>query len=325
MSSWLLPSLCLLDTLLTPIYVLLTLIVLSSLVVPFLQDLASHGKTRYAATATGSAPTQQRHGYESSAAFLPSLMRRLSHGDEFLIQKRFFLHFYICGLLSLAVVFYFSASFPDPTMDRNPSVRNMTTLSLLGIHLTRRLYECLHVHRTTSQSKMHLAGYLLGVLHYLLLPIVFVPLPCDHGREATVSSHELRESKVSLVIRTAASLFCLWAQCQQYWHHCLLAKLRLPNTSTSNAKTVYRLPVGGWFRFVTCPHYLAEILIYLAFAILLEMQKEHSAHNRFRHFVLLGWVAINLTVSALSNHQWYTEHIPNHTQLGRKAIVPLLL
>jgi hypothetical protein len=70
---------------------------------------------------------------------------------------------------------------------------------------------------------------------------------------------------------------------------------------------------------------LAEILIYLAFAILLEMQKEHSAHNRFRHFVLLGWVAINLTVSALSNHQWYTEHIPNHTQLGRKAIVPLLL
>jgi 3-oxo-5-alpha-steroid 4-dehydrogenase 3 len=327
MISRLLSCLYLLDTLITPIYVLLTLVALSSLAVPFLQDLASHGKTRD--TVSASTSIQQQRGHRSSAAFFPSLVRRVSHGEEFLVQKKFFLHFYVCGLLSFAV-FYLGASFAAPTMDRNP------TLVLLGIHLSRRLYECLHVHRWTPQSKMHLAGYLLGILHYMLLPLVFVSVPSSHRKEVTVSSLHFRDSESSQWIIAAASLFCLWAQYQQYRHHCLLARLRSPpnmndtnNNNSSNAKTVctYSLPVGGWFRFVTCPHYLAEILIYFAFAILLEMQRGdyyHSTH-RFRHFFLLGWVTTNLTVSALCNHDWYTKHFPNHTQLGRKAIVPLLL
>jgi 3-oxo-5-alpha-steroid 4-dehydrogenase 3 len=323
MVSRFISCLYLLDTLITPVYVMLTLIVLSSLAVPFLQDLASHGKTRD--TASASASIQQQHGYRSNAAFFPSLVRRVTHGEEFLIQKKFFLHFYVCGLVSFAVFYLLGASFAAPTMDRNPSLSNSTTLVLLVIHLSRRLYECLHVHRWTPQSKMHLAGYLLGILHYMLLPIVFISLPRNHHKEGTISSLNFRESESSQWIVAAASLLCLWAQYQQYRHHCLLAKLRSSNINAkSNAKTVYSLPVGGWFRFVTCPHYLAEILIYFAFAILLEMQREQSTH-RFRHFFLLGWVATNLTVSALRNHDWYTKHIPNHTQLGRKAIVPLLL
>jgi hypothetical protein len=336
-----LPScLCLLDTLVTPVYVLLIIVTLSSLAVPFLKDLASHGKTRD--TASTSASIQQQHGHRSSADFVPSLVRRVSHGEEFLIQKRFFLHFYSCGLLSFAVL-YLGASFAAPTtIYRNPSLSYSTTLVLLVTHLSRRLYECLYIHIWTSQSKMHLAGYMVGILHYILLPFVFVSVPCS--QVAVVSSLHGNDSESSSSqnwIITAASLFCLWAQYQQYRHHCLLASLRPPsNTSKSklNAKSktvVYSLPVGGWFRFVTCPHYLAEILIYFAFAILLEMDiqmqmETHRDHylshtRRFRHFFLLAWVATNLTVSALTNHNWYTKHIPNHTQLGRKAIVPLML
>jgi 3-oxo-5-alpha-steroid 4-dehydrogenase 3 len=339
MINGLLSCLCLLDTIITPVYVLLTIVALSSLVVPFLQDLASHGKTRDRVST--SASIQQQHGQRSSTAFLPSRIRRLLHGDEFLIQKKFFLHFYACGLLSFAVL-YLGASFvTSPITDRNPSLSHSTTLVLLVIHLSRRFYECVYVHRWTSQSKMHVAGYLVGILHYILLPFVFVSVPCS---QVSVSSlHGVRDSESSRSqkwILTAASLFCLWAQYQQYRHHCLLARLRSPNNtskskSKSNAKSktvVYSLPVGGWFRFVTCPHYLAEILIYFAFAILLEMDIQiHMDHNyvphahRFRHFFLLLWVATNLTVSALTNHDWYTKHIPHHTQLGRKAIVPLIL
>jgi 3-oxo-5-alpha-steroid 4-dehydrogenase 3 len=349
MISRLIPCLCLLDTLITPVYAVLTLVALSSLAVPFLQDLASHGKTRD--TSSTSASIQQQHRYRSSAAFFRSLVRRLSHGEEFLVPKKLFLHFYVCGLLSF-VVLYLGAYFAAPTpMDRNPSLSHSTTLVLLLIHLSRRLYECLHVHEWTSHSKMHLAGYLVGILHYILLPFVFISMPCSHRNDdkedTPVSSLYFRDSKSSSsqwVIITAASLFCLWAQYQQYRHHCLLARLRSPNIdnkitskSKSNAKpakTVYSLPVGGWFRFVTCPHYLAEILIYVAFAVLLEMEmqrqiqihRDHSVHiRRFRYFFLLAWVATNLTVSALLNHKWYTKHIPNHTQLGRKAIIPLIL
>jgi 3-oxo-5-alpha-steroid 4-dehydrogenase 3 len=339
MISRLLSCLRLLDTLVTPLYVLLTLVALSSLAVPFLQDLASHGKTRDAEST--SASIQQQPGYRSSTDFFPFLVRRLLHGEEFLIQKKFFLHFYGCGLLSFAVL-YLGASFAAPTMDQNPSLSHSTTLVLLVIHLSRRFYECVYVHRWTSQSKMHLAGYLVGIMHYILLPFVFVSVPCS---QVAVSSLHVRDSESSSSrnwIITAASLFCLWAQYQQYRHHCLLARLRSPNNdnntlkskSDAKSKTVYSLPVGGWFRFVTCPHYLAEILIYFAFAILLEMQMQMQIHRddthyvhtrRFRHFFLLAWVATNLTVSALTNHNWYTKHFPNHTQLGRKAIVPLVL
>lgn len=350
MISRLLPCLCLLDAVITPVYVLLTLVALSSLEVPFLQDLASHGKTRD--TASASASIQQQHGCRSSAAFFPSLVRRVSHGEEFLVQKKFFLHFYVCGLLSF-VVLCLVASFAAPTMDRKPLLSHATTLVLLGLHLSRRLYECVYVHRWTPQSKMHLAGYLLGILHYMLLPMVFISVPCSHwhnDQQVPISSLHIPdpESASSQWILAVASLFCLWAQYQQYRHHCLLSRLRSPNmnntstltsstsTSTSNAKTkpVYSLPSGGWFRFVTCPHYLAEILIYLAFAILLEMQmqvrRDHAHHHhhsthRFRHIFLLGWVTSNLTVSALRNHDWYTTRFPNHTMLGRKAIIPLIL
>ena len=347
MISSLLSYLCLLDTLATPVYAVLTLVALSSLAVPFLQDLASHGKTRD--TASTSASTQQQHRYRSSAAFFRSLVRRLSHGKEFLVPKKSFLHFYVCGLLSFAVL-YLGASFAAPTMGRNLSLSHSTTLALLVIHLSRRLYECLYVHRWTSQSKMHLAGYLVGILHYVLLPFVFISMPCSHRNGykegMPVSSLHFRDSESSSsqwVISTVVSLFCLWAQYQQYRHHCLLARLRSSNIdnksskSKSNAKPakiLYSLPVGGWFRFVTCPHYFAEILIYVAFAILLEMQmqmqlqihRDHYVHTRrFRYFFLLAWVATNLNVSALLNHNWYTKHIPNHTRLGRKAIIPLIL
>jgi 3-oxo-5-alpha-steroid 4-dehydrogenase 3 len=344
MISRLLSCLCLLDTLVTPVYVVLTFVALSSLAVPFLQDLASHGKTRD--TVFSSASIQQQHRYRSSTDFFPSLVRRVSHGEEFLVPKKFFLHFYVCGLLSFAVL-YLGASFAASTMDGNPSLSHSTTLFLLLIHLSRRLYECLHVHIWTSQSKMHLAGYLVGIMHYILLPFVFVSVPCSHRNDdkedMPASSLHVRESESSISqvwITTAVSLFCLWAQYQQNRHHCLLAMLRSPNidnnTSKSKAsaksKTVYSLPVGGWFRFITCPHYLAEILIYFAFAILLEMQtqiqmhRDHYVHTRrFRYFSLLAWVATNLTVSALLHHNWYTKHIPNHTQLGRKAIIPFIL
>jgi 3-oxo-5-alpha-steroid 4-dehydrogenase 3 len=340
MISRLLSCLCLLDTLVTPVYILLTIVALSSMAVPFLQDLASHGKTRD--TVSTSASVQQQRGYRSSTDFFPSLVRRLLHGEEFLIQKKFFLHFYACGLLSF-VVLYLGASFAAPTMDQNPSLSHSTTLVLLVIHLSRRFYECLYVHRWTSQSKMHLVGYLVGIMHYILLPFVFVSVPYSQVAVPSLYVRDSESLSSQWGIITAASLFCLWAQYQQYRHHCLLARLRSPNNdnntfkSNSNANTksvVYSLPVGGWFRFVTCPHYLAEILIYCAFAILLEMQIQmqiltdhgyHHSTNRFRHFFLLAWVATNLTVSALTNHDWYTKHIPNHTQLGRKAIVPLIL
>ncbi|MGK3747490.1 MAG: hypothetical protein ACI90V_014354, partial [Bacillariaceae sp.] len=102
-------------------------------------------------------------------------------------------------------------------------------------------------------------------------------------------------------------------------------------------------PYQRWFRYVLCPHYLAEILLYLTFAIILELtiiqheNNDHADHSyyyyqqqqqisskkynnnntishmlflfllgrRYRHWTLFLWVVINLTVSALNSYDWY--------------------
>lgn len=106
-------------------------------------------------------------------------------------------------------------------------------------------------------------------------------------------------------------------------------------------------PYHRWFRYVLCPHYLAEILIYLSFAIILElailinrnstttdndndnmtieMETESicnlkiiyciiiSLGRRNRHWMLLLWVTTNLTVSALNSYDWYHYSTTNTT------------
>jgi 3-oxo-5-alpha-steroid 4-dehydrogenase 3 len=108
-----------------------------------------------------------------------------------------------------------------------------------------------------------------------------------------------------------------------------LARLRPFTTTTINTKTDYRLPVGGWFEWVTCPHYFAEILIYVAFAVLLELEQHGSPQNRLwlrlRPVLLVVWVVTNLTLSAWQSHEWYVQHVADYARLGRSAIVPFLL
>jgi hypothetical protein len=260
---------------LAPFYVLLSLIAISSRLVPLLGALASHGKTRTTAVV------------------------------DLWISKRCFVHFYLVGLVSMVTVL------PELSLAQG----------LLSLHLLRRTYECLFVHQWTAKSKMHVAGYLLGAGHYLVLPLVFL--------DATESSRTWWTS--------TGALFNLWAQYQQFRHHSLLADLRrFP--STKKEGNTYHLPTSGWFRRITCPHYLAEILIYLSFGVVLWGDAEESdldpppSNNmlerylifgqRHCHWFLLMWVTTNLTVSALNNYDWYKRHNLNLTQ---SALIPFLL
>eukprot|EP00375_Theileria_parva_P001172 XP_763843.1 hypothetical protein [Theileria parva strain Muguga] len=59
----------------------------------------------------------------------------------------------------------------------------------------------------------------------------------------------------------------MFAQGLQFYCHVKLSKLR---TDTSDAK-VYKVPKGGPFNFILCPHYLAEILIYVSLCCNLNM------------------------------------------------------
>ena len=288
---------CRLDALLVPIYVALTAAALASVGNEWLAALAAHGKTR--------TNIQRDDKYPAKSSSCALLFFRFI--DSLVVPKRFFLHFYVVGWMALATCIGLSETHVYPTL----------VISLLAIHLTRRLLECLYVHAWRAQSRMHLAGYGLGLLHYVLLSLVFVDVGSCR-KEDIGNRHHHQEMTTAIpphLVAVAAVILNLWAQYQQHRHHVLLASLRpalLTATSTSSA-SYSGPPRQAWFQWVACPHYLAEILVYMSLVVL---------QPSTRSVALLLWVAVNLTVSARSSHAWYLQHVKGYKERKLFVIAP---
>ena len=371
----------------------MTICIYSSSFIPYLNHLASHGKTRMNANEEETKTTTSTHDVTTTTATIQQpersgtvayYLHTFLHSQVFLIPKKHFKHFYTIGIIYTSILFYTytqmmimtmtttSVSEPPEPIQRYPSILSFTKVSivLLYIHLFRRWYECSYVHIWKESSVMHLAGYLVGLTHYILLPHVFLRLPCEtigcsyhstevhpllriihyipqwldekslqqsHRQMYATTLFDTRNMTVDHIRFVFAVGLCVFGQYQQYRHHALLANLRKHQSNTGITQS-YSLPTSGWFHYVTCPHYFAEIIIYISFALMLEEEKYtdmHLSNSRYdyfyyygyRHVILVLWVASNVTLSAIKNHEWYTKHLNVNTyQLhSKKAIVPFIL
>lgn len=89
----------------------------------------------------------------------------------------------------------------------------------------------------------------------------------------------------------------------------ILLNLRKPG------ETGYKIPYGGFYRFVSSPNYLGEIVEWIGFA--------------FAAWTVPAWVfawftATNLIPRSFSNHRWYLEHFSDYPK-NRRAIIPFVL
>ena len=363
---------------LTPSYILLSLVAAASRCNRILKDLASHGKTS----------TNNLMLDSTDKARKPTAI------NKYWISKRCFVHFYLVGLLSLAIatICHFDchqrhAQYQEVDSEPDTSiVSRKIAVILLTIHLARRSYECIYIqqHRKES-SKMQFAGYLLGLWHYTVLPLVFWDIDAMYNTLVPDSNIGIEDEQClaqktsypATKITTTMKLFFLlmiiiniWLQFEQHLHHTILADIRRAalvtktiNTDTQeqdnhNLRQCYSLPPHRrWFRYVLCPHYLAEILIYLSFAIILESAAATTVQNhllcksmngnnfeyffsfermissflmgrRRRHWSLFIWVLTNLTISAMNNRDWYNLRYRNdtdHSRDKRKALFPMVL
>ena len=353
---------CLVSILISPAFVCLTGVAFLSTLSPLFRELASHGKNRTSNNREKSAKTsddvvsttKQKKWSSKTKASQRQWQHFLLQGDSVLISKRYFLHFYIVGLASLALFLY-----------TNTVNTNKLQASLLASHLGRRYCECLYVHRCSEKSKMHLAGYICGIFHYLFLPFMMFDIGCCYlGTDQNVfdnnQQQETSERNGKAFQQVMCCVLCLWGQREQYLHHCILSNLRPATDDHQNSKEKnYKLPQGRWFQFVSCPHYLAEIIIYASFFLMCtnssngdetstspaNTNSDQCSNTLFggilkeailssvlialwqrRHFVLLLWVSCNLTVTALRSHQWYNQQFPcSYEMLQRKAIIPFVL
>jgi len=80
----------------------------------------------------------------------------------------------------------------------------------------------------------------------------------------------------------------------------------------------HAIPHGGLFNYVSCPHYLMEIVIYLAFLLI---------GGGLRNMSLLSvviFVVTNQIVACHLTHLWYRSHFGALYPVQRKAVVPFL-
>ena len=106
----------------------------------------------------------------------------------------------------------------------------------------------------------------------------------------------------------------LWASWHQWNCHVILAKLR--HSASGKKVKEYRIPYGDWFDHVSSPHYLAEIIVYIAFFLI------QKGQNIYVGMILLFTVQ-NLSLGATVTHNWYKNKFKEYPQ-NRNKIFPFV-
>lgn len=90
----------------------------------------------------------------------------------------------------------------------------------------------------------------------------------------------------------------------------ILRNLRRPG------ETGYKIPRGGFFRFVSCPNYFGEVVEWTGWAI---------ATWSLGGVAFAIWTFANLVPRGVSNHRWYREKFPTEYPPERRAVLPFVL
>lgn len=74
----------------------------------------------------------------------------------------------------------------------------------------------------------------------------------------------------------------------------------------------YKIPYGGLYRWVSCPNYLGEIIIWVGWAV---------ATWSLPGLAFATWTVANLAPRARAHHVWYREHFKDYPP-ERRALLP---
>lgn len=177
--------------------------------------------------------------------------------------------------------------------------------SLYQIHLFRRLYECQYVH-ILSREPMHLFNVILVWSYYAFAPLAL------HFDLLNSNNPE-----TSYVLKwVALGLFVIGNIVQMHSHY-ILRRLR-DEAKDTRSRQRYFIPKGGLFEYVSCPHYLGEILIYSSFLLF-------TNFTEVGPIMVFTFVSVTLISQALKAHRWYHFKFHEVYPAHRTAIVPYVL
>lgn len=244
------------------------------------------------------------------------------------LPKRYFMHFYLvaCPVFVLATYISTRNAINIPSLlilfikQRANNIQTVTglyfTLILMIIQTARRLYETLFI-TANSNAKINIIHYLFGHFFYSLAALsTVVPILISKQEGISFSLQAILDQIVSSRITLFG--FVLFVYVSQAQHRCTsqLASLRKDKSGTIISNK-YFVPAGGYFEYVSCPHFTSEIVIYLSILII----QQFGNYYWLQIFFL---VTVNQIISALDQHNWYKSKYKDYPK-KRKAIIPFIL
>lgn len=243
------------------------------------------------------------------------------------VPKRWFFHFYITASVVITMTalqmwsiytmgnplsHWTSFTLDVLTVQHRKSTVSATdagvSLLLLMLHIFRRLYENLCV-SVFSSSHMNILHYLVGHTHYIgAIALMIAEAPGFDNDSPDIAITALQAHHVLGFV-----LYIIGFTMQ---HQSLRKLAGLRKNSGEHVKHEHKMPEGGMFEYLSCPHMFAEVLVYIGILIVLQ------GHTGW--LVVTIWVLSNQIQVALMNHSWYVgtfKDYPKH----RRAIFPFVL
>ncbi|KAJ8551600.1 hypothetical protein K7X08_021615 [Anisodus acutangulus] len=168
--------------------------------------------------------------------------------------------------------------------------------SALTIHFFKRVFEVLFVHKYSGSMDVE-ATITISASYF------FSTVTMIYGQHLTQGFPE-----PSIDLKYGGFIIFLVGIICNFYHHYLLSKLR------TKGEKEYKVPQGGLFNFVICPHYLFEILIFVGVSC--------TSQTLYAISFTLG-TTLYLMGRSIATRRWYKSKFEDFPK-DIKALIPYI-
>ncbi|KAL5720420.1 hypothetical protein ACHQM5_013089 [Ranunculus cassubicifolius] len=174
--------------------------------------------------------------------------------------------------------------------------RFMLVDSALTIHFFKRVFEVLVIHKFSGSV--------------VLNGVIVIPISYFISTATMIYNQHLTQAlpEPSLDLKYAGVAIFLLGTIGNLYHHMILANLREKDDKT------YKIPKGGLFNLMICPHYFFEILAFVGVSLI---------SQTIYPICFTAGTAIYLTGRSYVTRKWYLSKFPDFSK-DVKALIPFV-
>lgn len=178
----------------------------------------------------------------------------------------------------------------------NDGIRFFMLNSAFTIHFFKRLLEVLFVHKYSGSMAMNSAITILSSYFIAFSSLIYIQHLTKGSTEPNID------------LKYFGFIVFLVGIIGNFYHHFLLSKMR------KKGENGYKIPKGGLFSLVICPHYLFEIVTFLGFSLISQTLFSFSS-TIGTLFYLMG--------RSYATRKWYLSKFEDFPR-NVKALIPFV-